>query len=186
MYETLSLNMLNEARLEPDWMTLHVGMRGIELGAPYDCIARLPRSEVQDYALDRIEKAVGTPDAWNIYRVADGEYLPHRTDVEEALHSLAISSGVPAERARRKWRLAVVTLALPGIAAEHEGEAEYGGAEHLLYLHWEWRNVCSSNHFPATDFAWGDDLRRLLNAYNEWRETEYAAIAAEGERLAVQ
>ena len=23
-------------------------------------------------------------------------------------------------------------------------------------------------------------MRRLLNAYNEWRETEYAAIAAEG------
>ncbi|MBC8139994.1 MAG: hypothetical protein H7Y38_00985 [Armatimonadetes bacterium] len=196
MYETLSLAILADARLPADWMTVYVGVRGIELGG-YCSVAHLPMEEVQAFALDALAGAVGTPDEWNIYQVADADRKHDGTEPPPALRELAKATGVSVDTARRKWRYAVITDVLPRVTeAERRSAFDPGWdlwceiSNELHDLLDGWSAVCAENPPPEAGYLWDDDAeakwQATITAYNEWREREYAALTAETERGAIQ
>ena len=203
MYETLSLSLLQNANLPPDWMTLYVGVRGIELGSYRSPVAQLHFDDVQTFALDALAEVVGTPNEWNVYRIADAEGYRNDATVESVFYNLAKSTDVSMEAAQRRWRYAVINDVLPRIIeterhryhdAERGNRVEWNPWYEMsseLYDLWdEWGMVSVENVPPSVEHLWDNDAetkwQATISAYNEWREREYAAIVAETERGAIQ
>ena len=191
MYETLSLSLLQDANLLPDWMTLYVGVRGIE----HDGFgtARLPFAAVQAFAVDRLAQAAGTPDEDRVYCIADVDPAEPIETLSSVVRELAKSTGVSVDTARRKWRYAVISEILPQIVGREKPEdcqkisnVWYEMSSDLYDLWIRWGMVCAENVPPGVEYlSTQSEWVRTKTAYNKWREREYAAIVAEAERSAI-
>ena len=185
----LSLKLLRDAGLSPDWMTVYIGWLGFE--RLYDQIS-LPSTSVQDYAYERI--GLGE-DAENYaaLRLID---IDLRTSVLQNelryLKDLAGQSSVTPDLARRKWRLAGLkplcdkARALPSPSADNEDFWLYDLWDdfHCFPLIWD----VIVNHPPLptvmTDTA-ENDLQNAVALFDAWSEAEREAIlteAAEAQR----
>lgn len=148
MFETLSISLLTNAKLAPDWMTLFVGCQGIELMPYYT--AEVPFDDVQRFAIDQLALVAGTPEEWDVFRIADAESLRHGAEIIDVFHGLAKRNGVSADCALRKWRYAVIQQKLLRLEEEaacgrpsHDTWVSHG--DHLYDLVSEWGTICSEN-----------------------------------------
>lgn len=187
MAEVLSISLLTSANLSADWMTLFVGWRGIEL-SPHDTV-ELPFTDVQTFAIDQLASAAGTPDEWDVFRVADADPVRHGIAVEDIFWGLANRSGVSREHALRKWRYVVIAHDVPRIERETDdvyllpqstGDDWIGRGHHLYDLIAEWIPICSENSPPDIPLRWDEEpVRENFVAVKAWLTTEYRAIVTD-------
>lgn len=189
----LSLKLLRDAGLSPDWMTVYLGWLGF--GADYRWI-RLGSAEVQDFGYERI--GLGTPDEnYAALRLIDLDLRKTSLQHEErCLRELAGKSPGTPELARRKWRLAHWAGYWPGfakVAAALASGQDYD-EEEIFSTEWIigeyvplWSNQVSHPPLPQSVTNWGmlgdiQALRQAVGDMERWTTTERAAIRAEEAR----
>ena len=183
MYEPLSLTLLTRANVSPDWMTLFVANQGIELRTVRT--VELPFDAVQEYALDQLAIVAGTPDEWDVFRIADAESLRHGASVLNIFRDLANRTGVSVDHALRKWRYAVLWDALPRIEAETVRAITSQDDEHDYWIYraydliTDWGTISSENPLPEVSLSWNEEaIRATFTALKTWLSSEYTLILA--------
>jgi hypothetical protein len=183
MPEQLSIALLTRANLAPDWMTLFVGHRGIELTFR---TLELPFDDVRAFAIDQLAAVAGTPDEWDVFLIVDAVSRYDAT-AEDVFHSLAKRADISVDHALRKWRYAVIVDDLPRIEREGESRATspcwtwndvwIARGHHLYDLVHEWPTIISENPPPEIALDWDEELvRKNFDVVRAWLPTEYEAI----------
>jgi len=185
--------MLTDAGLKPDWMTLYVGWRGIDLRpwAPLST-SDLPFADVQAYAIDTLITVVGTLWEHDVFRIVDAE---RAHDVEDSFLRLAAASDNSEALALRKWRYATTMATVSSLTGSEiyirlddddyindDGNYINGAficSEMLYELFSNWSRIVPENPLPDVDITSDAALlEQYLTAYRKWCTVERPLLLA--------